>query len=154
MNGFGQYRSNLDLCLMVSHENLTELESAFVLDQLRLLFNRSDAFFNVELLRRASPVLVFCDSLTFEFEMRFSHSLRCRFQIDSMPFVFESIAFHSEYFPSSILRRMRSSPSHSYQHDQVNVVPPVGRFGTFSSRSIDADVGRMKFRSCLEQKTS
>jgi hypothetical protein len=41
VNGLGNYRSILDVCLMISHETLTDVEREWILEKLGDVFRRS-----------------------------------------------------------------------------------------------------------------
>ncbi|CAF0933147.1 unnamed protein product [Rotaria sordida] len=64
VNGFGQCNSELDICLMISHDKLSEYETSYILQKIRNIFQHGEYFRDVKLVRRIFPILRFFDLLT------------------------------------------------------------------------------------------
>ncbi|CAF3047339.1 unnamed protein product [Rotaria sp. Silwood2] len=64
VNGFGQCNSELDICLMISHDKLSEYESSYILQKIRDIFQHGEYFRHVKLIKRTFSILILFDLLT------------------------------------------------------------------------------------------
>ncbi|CAF3429328.1 unnamed protein product [Rotaria sp. Silwood1] len=64
VNGFSQCTSELDICLMISHDELSEYESSYILQKICDIFQHGEYFRHVKLVKKTFPILRFFDLLT------------------------------------------------------------------------------------------